>query len=68
MSSESLFKIIDNYSYLNLEDKYFLLETISLDLMYNKKNLESKKKFIRFLKNKIEINKIESKLNKLYNI
>ena len=68
MSSEALLKIINNYPYLNLEDKFFLLESISLDFMNNKKNLENKKKFIKFLKRKLEVNKMDNKMNKLYNI
>ena len=68
MSSEALSKIINNYSSLNLEDKYFLLESISLDIMYNKKYLESKKRYIKFLKRKLDIIKIDNRMNKLYNI
>ena len=68
MSSEALSKIINNYSSLNLEDKYFLLESISIDFMYNKKNLENKKKFIKILRRKLEVNRIDNKINKLYNI
>ena len=68
MSSEALSKIINNYSSLNLEDKYFLLESISLDFMYNKKYLESKKRYIKFLKRKLDIIKIDNRMNKLYNI
>ena len=68
MSSEALSKIINNYYSLNLEDKYFLLESISIDFMYNKKNLENKKKFIKILRRKLEVNRIDNKINKLYNI
>ena len=68
MSSKALTKIINLYPELNLEDKFFLLESISIDFMYNKKNSEYKKNFIRILKRKIEINKTDKKLNKLYNI
>ena len=68
MSSEALSKIINNYSSLNLEDKYFLLESISLDFMYNKKYLESKKRYIKFLKRKLDIIKMDNRMNKLYNI
>ena len=68
MSSEALSKIINNYSSLNLEDKYFLLESISLDFMYNKKYLESKKRYIKFLKRKLDVIKIDNRINKLYNI
>ena len=68
MSSEALSKIINNYSSLNLEDKYFLLESISLDFMYNKKYLESKKRYIKFLKRKLDIIKIDNRINKLYNV
>ena len=68
MSSEALSKIINNYSSLNLEDKYFLLESISFDFMYNKKYSESKKRYIKFLKRKIDIIKIDNIINKLYNI
>ena len=68
MSSEALTKILNLYSSLNLEDKYFLLESISIDFMYNKKNLENKKKFIKILRRKLEVNRIDNKINKLYNI
>ena len=68
MSSEALAKIINNYSSLNLEDKYFLLELISLDFMHKEKNKESKKRFIEFLKRKLDSIKIYKKMNKLYNI
>ena len=68
MSSEALSKIINNYYSLNLEDKYFLLESISIDFMYNKKNLENKKKFIKILRRKLEVNRKDNKINKLYNI
>ena len=68
MSSEALSKIINNYYSLNLEDKYFLLESISIDFMYNKKYLESKKRYIKFLKRKLDIIKMDNRMNKLYNI
>ena len=37
MSSKALTKIINLYPELNLEDKFFLLESISIDFIYNKK-------------------------------
>ena len=67
MSSKSLTKIIYLYPELKLEDKLFLLELISLDFI-SKKNLDHKKSFIRILKSKIEMDKLEKRINKLYNI
>ena len=68
MSSKALSNIIYHYPYLGIEDKLFLLESISIDFMYNKKNSEYKKNFIKILKRKIEINKTHNRFNKLYNI
>ena len=67
MSSKVLSKIICLYPELNAKDKLFLLEIISLDFT-SRNNKDNKKCFIRILKSKIEMDRIEKGINKLYNI
>ena len=63
-SIEYFLKMIDNYKFLDSEDKVFFFKLICGDFMKNERDLKTSKKFINILESELELMKFDYKIKK----